>query len=251
MRISLFLLGLTRQTIRPNKLPMAKKTKPEDDTLLDVGEAYTKTEKFVDENRSSLTYGIGGVAALIVAVLAYQSFIAAPAEAKAEESSWRAESYFEMDSVDLAAYGDGFAAGLEEIMNDHSGTAAGARAAYRMGIVHRDAGAFEEAIAAFEQAEANDDVIATLAAGNIGDCQVELGDYDAARTAFNSAISAAESGLAEAVLAPMFLYKAALVEMELGSNAAAKSYLDRIVKDYPKSQQKNGAAAMAASLAGK
>jgi hypothetical protein len=106
---------------------MAKKTKPEDDTLLDVGEAYTKTEKFVDENRSSLTYGIGGVAALIIAVLAYQSFIAAPAEAQAEESSWRAESYFEMDSVDLAAYGDGFAAGLEEVMNDHSGTAAGNR----------------------------------------------------------------------------------------------------------------------------
>jgi hypothetical protein len=44
---------------------------------------------------------------LIVAVLAYQSFIAAPAEAQAEENSWRAESYFEMDSTDLAAYGDG------------------------------------------------------------------------------------------------------------------------------------------------
>ena len=69
---------------------MAKKTKPEDDTLLDVGEAYTKTEKFVDENRSSLTYGIGGVAALIIAVLAYQSFIVVPAEAQAEENSWRA-----------------------------------------------------------------------------------------------------------------------------------------------------------------
>ena len=52
-----------------------------------------KTEKFVDENRSSLTYGIGGVAALIVAVLAYQSFIAAPAEAQAEESSWQMISH--------------------------------------------------------------------------------------------------------------------------------------------------------------
>ena len=31
---------------------MAKKTKPEDDTLLDV-EVYTKTERFVDENRST------------------------------------------------------------------------------------------------------------------------------------------------------------------------------------------------------
>ena len=43
---------------------MAKKTKPEDDTLLDVGEVYTKTERFVDENRSALTYGIGGLAVL-------------------------------------------------------------------------------------------------------------------------------------------------------------------------------------------
>ena len=230
---------------------MAKKTKPEDDTLLDVGEAYTKTEKFVDENRSSITYGIGGVAALIIAVLAYQSFIVGPAEAQAEENSWRAESYFEMDSVDLAAYGDGFAAGLEEVMNDHSGTAAGARAAYRMGIVHRDAGAYDEAIAAFEQAEANDDVIATLAQGNIGDCQVELNDYDAAKAAFKEAISSAESGLAEAVLAPMYLYKAALVDIELGNNASAKSQLDRIVNDYPKSQQKSGAEALAASLTGK
>jgi tetratricopeptide (TPR) repeat protein len=229
---------------------MAKKTKPQDDTLLDVGEAYTKTEKFVDENRSSLTYGIGGVAVLIVAVLAYQSFIAAPAEAQAEETSWRAESYFEMDSVDLAAYGDGFAAGLEEVMNDQSGTAAASRAAYRMGIVHRDAGAFEEAIAAFEQAEASDDVIAVLAVGNIGDCQVELENYAAAKSAFESAISGSEAGMAEAILAPMFLYKAALVEIELNSNSTAKSYLDRIVNDYPKSQQKSGAEAMAASLAG-
>ena len=228
---------------------MAKKTKPEDDTLLNVGEAYTKTEKFVDENRSSLTYGIGGVAALIVAVLAYQSFITAPAEAQAEESSWKAESYFEMDSVDLAAYGDGFAAGLEEVMNDNSGTAAGARASYRMGIVHRDAGAFEDAIAAFEQADVNDDVIATLALGNIGDCQVEMEDYDAAKSAFDKAISGASSSLAEAVLAPMYLYKAALVEIELGNNAAAKSHLDRTVSNYPKSQQKNGATALTASIA--
>ena len=249
MRISLFLLGLTRQNIRPNKIPMAKKTKPEDDTLLDVGEAYTKTEKFVDENRSSLTYGIGGVAVLIVAVLAYQSFIAAPAEAQAEENSWRAESYFEMDSTDLAAYGDGFAAGLEEVMNDNSGTAAGARASYRMGIVHRDAGSFQDAIVAFEQAEMNDDVIAILASGNIGDCQVELGDYDAAKSAFDKAISSATSSLAEAVLAPMFMYKVALVEIELGNNGAAKNRLDEIVSEYPKSQQKNGAEALAASLA--
>ena len=63
---------------------MAKKTKPEDDTLLDVGEVYTKTERFVDENRSTLTYGVGGLAVLILAVIGYQSFVVGPADAAAE-----------------------------------------------------------------------------------------------------------------------------------------------------------------------
>ena len=131
---------------------MAKKTKPEDDTLLDVGEVYTKTERFVDENRSNLTYGVGGLAVLILAVIGYQSFVVAPAEASAEVDAWRAENYFEMDSMSLAALGDGYAAGLEEVMADHEGTAVGQRAAYRMGIYYRDAGDFEGAIAAFLKA---------------------------------------------------------------------------------------------------
>ena len=228
---------------------MAKKTKPEDDTLLDVGEVYTKTERFVDENRSTLTYGVGGLAVLILAVIGYQSFVVGPAEAAAETDAWRAENYFEMDSMSLAALGDGYAAGLEEVMADHEGTAAGQRAAYRMGIYYRDAGDFEGAIAAFEEVNVGDDVVQVLAAGNIGDCYVELADYDAAQAAFNEAISLASSSLAEDVLAPMFLYKGALVEIELGNNVQAKKHLDRIVEDYPTSQQKNASEALAASLA--
>jgi TolA-binding protein len=36
----------------------------------------------------------------------------------------------------------------------------------------------------------------------------------------------------------MFMYKVALVEIELGNNGAAKNRLDEIVSEYPKSQQK-------------
>lgn len=251
MRISLFLRRLRRISGGLNKIPMAKNTKPNDDSLIDVGEVYTKTEQFVDTNRKQLTYGIGGVAGIIIAVLAYQSFIVAPAEATAEEESWRSESYFEKDSVELAAFGDGYSAGLGEIMEEYSGTSAGNRAAYRMGVYHRDAGSYEEAIAAFESVDVDDDVVQVLAAGGIGDCYVELGDLEAAQSAFKRAISNAESGLAESVLAPMFLFKAALVEMELGNNGQAKKYFDRIVEDYPTSQQNNPSVALAASLTGK
>ena len=228
---------------------MAKKNQTEEPNLLNVDEVYTKTEQFVDKNRSALTYGIGGLAALILGVLAYQSFVVTPAENGAEEAAWKAESYFEMDSLDLAAYGDGYEAGLEEIMTSEEGTSAGTRAAYRMGIFHRDAGAFDEAIAAFEQVDFSDQVIQVLSSGNIGDCYVELGDLNAALNHFEKAASLASSGLAESVLTPMFLYKAAIVQIELGEKSDAKKKLNRIVEDYPKSQQFKTAKGLASTLA--
>tara|TARA_B110000503_G_scaffold139978_1_gene229655 strand:- start:4668 stop:5360 length:693 start_codon:yes stop_codon:yes gene_type:complete len=227
---------------------MAKKNQTDESNLLNVDEVYTKTEQFVDKNRSALTYGVGGLVVVILGVLAYQSFVVTPAENGAEEAAWRAESYFEMDSLDLAAYGDGYEAGLEEIMASESGTSAGTRAAYRMGVFHRDAGAFEDAIAAFEQVDFSDEVIQVLSTGNIGDCYVELGDYAAALNHFEKAASLASSGLAESVLAPMFLYKAAIVEIELGDMGSAQKKLNRIVADYPKSQQFNTAKGLVSSL---
>lgn len=227
---------------------MAKKNKPEEPTILNIDEVYTKSEQFVDKNRKPLTFGISGLAIAILAVLGYQSFIVAPAEASAEEASWKAESYFEMDSLDLAAFGDGYDAGLEEIMLNEPGTAAGQRAAYRMGIFHRDAGAYDEAIAAFEQVNFDDDVVGILSIGNMGDCYVELGDYSKALDQFESAASKAASGLAETVLAPMFLYKAAIVQIEMGDPTGAKGNLDQIVSNYPKSQQFSSAKGLAVSL---
>lgn len=227
---------------------MAKKNTPDESNIINVDEVYTKTEQFVDKNRLALTFGIGGLAALILGVLGYQSFIVAPANAHAEESAWRAESYFEMDSMEWAIFGDGYAAGLEEILNEYNGTSAGSRAAYRLGVYHRDAGSYEEAIAAFESVELSDDVIGILTTGNIGDCEVELGNYEAAIGHFEAAAHAASSELSDAILTPMFLFKAAISQIEIGNNKAAKNNLDQIVSDYPKSQQFSAASGMAATL---
>ena len=46
----------------------------------------------------------------------------------------------------------------------------------------------------------------------------------------------------------MFLYKAAIVEIELGDKVNAQKKLNRIVEDYPKSQQFNTAKGLASSL---
>ncbi len=230
---------------------MANNNPIDDDLLVDVQEVYSKTEQFIDRNQKPLTYGIGGVVVVVLGVLAYQSFVVRPAIEAAETEAWRAESYFAQDSLNLAAYGDGISMGLDGIADKFSGQAAGDRANYELGIYHRDLGEYAEAMARFEEAVSiGDGVVSVLAQGGIGDCQVELGDYEAAARAFKAAASAGASSSAEQVLAPMFLYKAAIAHMELGNTSEAASLLEEVVSDYPESQQFSMAQVLHASIAG-
>lgn len=227
---------------------MAKKSN-QDDTLVNVDELYSKSEQFVDKNRKQLTIGLGGVAAAILLVIGYTSLIVAPKNKAAEEASFMAEHYFAKDSADLAMLGDGLNAGLEEILSDHSGTPAAARAAFELGIMHRDAARFDEAVEAFNQANFGDDVFGPLVDANIGDCLVELGDLEGAESHFAAAASAAASGLAAKALSPMCSYKRALVLLELGNNEKAREVLKDLAEDFPNSTYAANAAGLAASLA--
>lgn len=227
---------------------MAKKSNQEE-TIVNVDELYSKSEQFVDKNRKELTLGLGGAAALILVVIGYSSLIVAPKNTAAEEAAFMAEHYFAKDSADLAMLGDGLNAGLEEILSDHSGTPAAARAAFELGIMHRDAADFEAAVEAFNQAGFSDDVFGPLTDANIGDCLVELGDLEGAEGHFASAASVAASGLAAKALSPMCSYKRALVLLELGENNKARGVLEDLAADFPNSTYAANATGLAASLA--
>ena len=226
---------------------MAKKNATEEN-IINVDEVYTKTEQFVDKNRKALTYGLGGIAIVVLAFAGYEYLIQAPANSNAEIAIFPAEHYFSKDSVELAQYGDGFSAGLEEIMDDHSGTYAASRAAYMVGIANRDAGLFEEAIEAFDQVALNDDVIKPFALAGIGDCYTDMGDYASAEPYFADAASSADDGLAANAIASNFHYKRALVLIELGRADEAKDELANIVEEYPNSRLFKTAQALHASL---
>ena len=92
-----------------------------------------------------------------------------------------------------------------------------------------------------------DDVLSTIAAINIGDCEVELGNYEAARSAFGDAIRASRS-IGEDFLAPIALYKGALVDLELDNADAARAKLSRIAEDYPTSNLQATAEGLAAAI---
>ncbi|MAO46472.1 MAG: hypothetical protein CL823_04915 [Crocinitomicaceae bacterium] len=238
---------------------MAKKAK--DDTIINVDEVYTKTEQFVDKNRTVLWNSFIGIVLTILFAAAYKIGIYDYSNQLAETAIFPAEHYLSKDSIDLAQYGDGYSAGLEEIMNGqfkndemwvHSlnifGTHAESRAAYMVGIVNRDAGLFEEAIESFKQVDLNDDIIMPFALAGIGDCYTDLGRLEEAEPYFEDAASSADAGLAAKVIAPNFHYKRALVLIELGRSSEAKDVLYHIITDHPNSKLNKTAEALHASL---
>ena len=226
---------------------MAKKNDQEE-VIVDVKEVYTKTEMFVDRNRKTLTIVIGAAAVILIGFYAYRLLVVKPKEDKATEEIWKAEQYFEIDSLDLALVGDGLYPGLEDIVSDYAGTKAADRANYELGIISRDRGNFEEAIAYFEQADLDDDVVSVLSITNIGDCYVELGNTEEAVKHFEKAISKSKGTDAESFTAPMVMFKAAIAYMDLDQKDKAAKYFEKIVENYPDAQVKPRAERYAAYL---
>ena len=226
---------------------MAKKN-AKDETIINVDEVYTKTEQFVDKNRKQLTIVLGGAAVVILAFMGYRTLIQEPANLAAEEAVFQAEHYFAIDSLDLAQYGDGFSAGLEEIMEDHSGTYAASRAAYQVGVLNRDAGLYEDAILAFDKVDLNDNVFGPMALAGMGDCYSDLEDYTHAEEYFAKAAKAADNGIAAKVLAPSYHYKQAVTLIELGRTDEAKNVLSHIENEHPNSRLNLSAVSLGASL---
>lgn len=226
---------------------MAKKTEQEE-TIVDVQEIYTKTELFVDKNRKALTIAIGALVVVVLAAVAYKYLIVDPKENDALETSWKAEQYVEIDSLDLAIDGDGLYEGLVGIIDQHPGTKASARAHYQLGTIHRDRGEFDEAIEHFKQVDLNDDVVGPMAIGNLGDCYVENGDIAEGAKYFEQAANEAMGGKGAGFVAPIYLQKAGIAQMELGNMKKAAGFFKTIVNDYPAAQQINDAKKYLAKL---
>ncbi len=214
---------------------MAKK-KDQDEIIVDVNEVYTKTEVFIDRNRKILSIVLIAIIVIVAAGAGYYYLLAKPKEQRAAQESWKAEQYFELDSLDLAIYGDGLYLGLDDIVREHSGTKAAARGNYALGIISRDRGDFEEAMAHFKKVDVSDEVVRVLAIAGIGDCQVELSQYADAAKSFERAVSLAKGTKAEAFIAPIMHYKAGVAYLELEERAKALKQFDQIVKNYPDAQ---------------
>jgi tetratricopeptide (TPR) repeat protein len=200
-------------------------------TIHAVEEAFSKTERFIENNQKIILTIVGILIVLVLGFFGFRKYYLQPRETEAQGQMFMAEKYFEMDSLNKALSGDGNYLGFLDIMDQYSMTKSANLAKYYTGICYLKLGQFEKAIEYLEKFNGKDKVIAPMAKGGIGDAYLELNQPDKAIKYY---LIAADDWKNE-FTSPIFLMKSAKVYEIQGNFAKALEYYKRVKKEYPRS----------------
>lgn len=209
------------------------KTDQTEERIVKVEEALGRTEKFIEQNQKLLIYIIGGIVVIVLGYMGYKRFYIAPREKTAQEQMFVAEKYFEKDSLNKAINGDGNYPGFKTIVDKYSGTKSANLSHYYLGICYLKQGKFQDAIDQLNKFDSDDDVVAPMAKGAIGDAYAELKNYDKAIEYYTDAAAESKNNFTS----PMFLMKAGLIYEELKKYDKALEQYKKIKKDYSQTNE--------------
>lgn len=215
---------------------MAKKKKQDEDVLVDVTDKLSRFERWVDQNKHIVTIVTGAVVLLVGGYFAYQQFYLKPLEKEAQKEFYRAQLYFENDSLQLAIRGDGQNLGALDIASEYGATETGNLANYYAGVAYLNAGEFENAIALLDEYKSDDPVLKVIATGAIGDAFMELDQPEDALGYYRKAVNSSKANF----ITPFFLKKAGIAAELNQEYDDALHFYERIKKEFPESLQASG-----------
>lgn len=189
---------------------------------------------FWGKNNKVITYALAGLVVIVGGYFAYTRFYKAPAEAKAAESIWKAEDYYRLDSFKLALEGDGQSGGFLKAIKNNSGTKAANLAQFYAGSCYMQLGDFNNAIKYLKDFSTNQVELEVRATGLLGDAYSELGKKQEAVDYYKKAGSLFDK---DDINSPEYLFRAAMLNQELGKNKEAIELLHQIKDKYPSSQR--------------
>ena len=213
---------------------MAKNnTQNQEDQLKTIEESLTKAEMYVEKNKNNLMVIVVAIAVGFSAFFAYDRFYVQPNEENASTEMYMAEKNFELGKYQEALDGDEQFAGLLEIIESYGSTNSGNLAEYYAGISYLKLGNAETAIEHLDNFSSDDEMLAPIAKGAIGDAFSELGQDE---EALNYYITAAELRTND-FTTPVFLMKAANAAYSLGNKKQALSLYTRIQDEFSTSRE--------------
>ncbi len=201
---------------------------------LDMEQALSTSEAFLEKNKGIILGAIAAVVIVIAGVMGYKHFISEPNEIKASEALFRGEQYFGADNFEAALNGDSLGyAGFLKVADEFSGTAAGNLANAYAGICYAQLGQFETAVKYLDKFSADDQLVSPAVLGTIGNCYAEMGQLDKGAASLMKAASKADSHS----LSPIYLIQAGQLYEKLGKNNEAVNAYKQVKEKYFNSYQ--------------
>jgi len=203
-----------------------------------LDESANKVEEWVIEHQKMIFIAIGSIALCILLYMGFNKFVQEPKEADAANAAYVAQDYFakavnatgkEQDSLfNLALNGVNGKIGLVDVAKNYSGTKAANLANYAAGVAYLNMNDYKNAVFYLDNFKSEDEVFGASAKGAMGDAFVQLNQLDDALSAYEKAIASTTNKYTT----PKFLYKAAVVALDLGKNDVAVKYLTQIKDEY-------------------
>lgn len=210
-----------------------KKVTKEDQNLENVQEALNTTSAWIEKNQNKLTWAVTIIVAVVVGVLALNTYVIKPKAVEVSNENAKAVTYFMQGDWEKALNGDDAECiGFQAIADEYKMYQGGKLAALYAGVCYYQLGQYEDAAAYLSKFSAKDLTIEPAALQLLGDAYVQMEEYDTAAKVFEAA---AKSG--NDLIAPMSLMKAGKVYLELGNNAAAKKAFETVKAQYPTSAE--------------
>ncbi len=210
-----------------------------------LDEGAGKTEEWVAENQKWIYIIVGLAAVVVLGYLGWQRFIQEPKELEASNEMFQAQQYFdtalagsgvESDSLyNMALNGGEGKFGFLDIIDNYSSTKAGNLAHYYAGFAYLHTNQYQEAIDQLEDFDGDDEILAPLAVGGIGDAFLQLDQPNEALNYYEKAATMRSNAFS----APRFLLKAAITAIQLGEGEKAAEYLNRIKDEFADTPEAN------------
>lgn len=196
-----------------------------------VENALTSSEAFIENNKNTLLIALGVVVVCVIGII---FFLKSHNEKKAEanDAIFKAQTWFERDSFQLALDGNDDFDGFLRVADDYSSTPAGNLAHAYAGICYKKLGNNDEALKHLKKFSADGDLVAPAIYGAIGDCYLDLNDVKEAESYYNKAIDSKNN-----MIAPIYMLRLALLHHSNGANAKAASVMENLKENYPQSSE--------------
>lgn len=209
-----------------------------------LDEGASRTEAFVARNQRPIFIVLGVIVVGILGYLAYHRFVQQPTEKEASGEMAQSQAYFESalratnqkqsDSLyDMALQGNGGKFGFLDIIDNYGSTKAANLSEYYAGMALLKTGKYKNAIDHLENFSSDDQILAPLAKGAIGDAFMQLDQPKEALGYYEKAASMRENSFTS----PRFLMKAARTALKTGNASKAEKHLKKIKEKYPDSPE--------------